>query len=344
MRGLPGRSLTLLVTLAVALVLMAVPGPAASAEQGGSTSRVVGRGDILTTIFGRLKPRPVKAVTVPRRRSSAAVARPKPAPPARSTPPTTAPAPCRDLRLSDGELEWLVAAIGHHEPTPFLQKLSDVLTNSLLPGTPDAAPLDDVEIVVRQCGTELVDAWAVPRATPASIEERLTRTMLTRLPEPVVSQTPPLGAAVPVNEPVFLAIAPEHWHEVRAVLTVAGISAEVRAEPFALRSYSGEPATPFATCPGRGRIFDAGNGLSGRRQAALPDACVIRYRLASTRTDPGAKWIGSVSVLWRAEWRTNGGSWRSLGVIPRTRIFERETVELATAITRTSAPTRAGTR
>ena len=47
-----------------------------------------------------------------------------------------------------------------------------------------------------------------------------------------------------------------------------------------------------------------------------------------------ATWIGTVTVLWSAEWRVAPGPWRSLGIIPRTRIVERRVGELATSLER----------
>jgi hypothetical protein len=38
-------------------------------------------------------------------------------------------------------------------------------------------------------------------------------------------------------------------------------------------------------------------------------------------------------VVWSAEWRVAPGPWRSLGLIPRTRLIQRDVTEVTTALT-----------
>ncbi|MCB1255649.1 MAG: hypothetical protein KDB26_00995 [Microthrixaceae bacterium] len=332
------------VGLIAAIVITAFgAAPTAGAGESGSTSTIVGRGDVLTTIFRNLGSGNTKKVAQSRRRVTKTKATKKKSAGTNTAAKPAAPA-CRDLRLTDGELEWLVAALGNHARTPFLDRLSEVLATHLLTTTPDAAPLSEVEIMVRQCGVDLVDAWAVQRLDAGDLESRLARSMLTRLPEPVLAQSPPPGSAVPVNEPVFISIPSQHWHRVDALLTVSGITAEVRAEPFGLRTYTGEPTAVFELCTGPGKPFDPTLGLSARRQATRPESCTMRYRQSSKASASSESWVGSVSVLWRVEWRVGTGDWRSLGTVPRTRVLERSVVELSTSITRIVDPSRAATR
>lgn len=331
---------TAAVLAAATLITVFGVAPAAGAGESGSSSTIVGRGDVLTTIFRNLGSRNAKKVptkkAAPKTTTKKSAGTKAVATPAAST--------CRDLRLTDAELEWLVAALGNHARTPFLDKLSEVLATHLLTTTPDATPLSDVEIMVRQCGVDLVDAWAVPRADAGDLESRLARSMLTRLPEPVLTQSPPPGAPVPVNEPVFISIPAQHWQRIDAVLTVSGITAEVRAEPFGLRTYTGEPTAVFELCQGPGKPFEPALGFSARRQATRAESCVMRYRQSSKTSASSEAWVGSVSVLWRVEWRVGTGAWRSLGTVPRTRVFERSVVELSTSITRIVGPSHATTR
>ncbi len=362
MTGRPGSASTSrpanrprLLTVVVASTLLALaltPNAGAERDQtsGNSSSKVTGRGDILTTIISGLKRKtsnrnPGKANTSPPR--------------------------CRNIKLKDGEIEMLVALVGHTESsgeagTPFQVKLAEVFREALLtdfpdapdgPGSPDMpvadmpavgladAPANEVDVFVRQCGVDLVDVWTTPRPIATSIAGQLLRSMVTRLPEPIIDQSPSITVSVPVGQPVFASARSSNWQTVEATLVASGITAEVRATPKSLRIYSGEPGARFVTCEGRGLAFDPTSTASPRSQARSAGACVLKYRLASSRRgNEIPSWLGSATIIWEAQWRTGNGPWRSLGQIPRTRLFERRTAELGSIITRTYGPTRAGTR
>jgi hypothetical protein len=164
----------------------------------------------------------------------------------------------------------------------------------------------------------------------------LERQMITHLPAPRPVLSPPESAVVPVHQPVFVSMPDEQWRPLAGSITYAGVTAEVRAVPVSVRLFSGDPAAEFVTCDGPGRPFRPG-GPTVRSQAAHPDACVMTYRSASAGA-PGAParrpggWLGTVTVLWSAQWRSDGGEWNDLGLIPRTRLISRGVRELDTAL------------
>lgn len=355
---------TRVVTAALmAVTIVALTPIPASAEGGGSSSSsVVGRGDILTTITSKL-PR-VRTGSQPRNRPR-----------------------CRTVVLNDAEIEFLIALISLYPDAEGSKELAQLLRDYMIspeppvdhptdqdppsvgaatrdqqapgpptstpaapgPPSPDistpptAPPRIEYEILLRICGGVAADIWASPRVNPGNgSSTTVGRSMITRLPEPLPTQSPPLGVPVPINQPVFVSVPASLWTPVGATLRLQGTVAEVRAEPVTLRVYSGDGSAQIRTCPGRGVAFDLLSRISPARQSLNPAACTVTY---VHRTDrPGVdgqarSFIGAVTVLWSAEWRTDGGPWRSLGLIPRTRVFERSVREVRTAIS-TAAPGR----
>lgn len=316
-RGTHRRVRAPAIVLVSVVLLVSAPQPLAGAESS-SSSRVVGRGDILTTILlGR------KAV----RRSTA-----------RSTAPR-----CRDVTFTDNDIEMLIGAISWDTETDAARRYAALVSEFILVDASTdedggSTPTIEFDLVARYCDGAVEDIRAVPRTT-TSLAQQIARSMITRLPQPVVHQSPPEGDPVPVGEPVFLSVDPMNWTEIHATLRFGGTTASVRATPVALRTFSGEPGTTFITCPGAGRRFDPSTPLSARLQANLAGSCTTSYR-SPFQPDPSATpRLGSISVLWRTEWRTDDGPWNSLGLIPRTLVFVRPVVELATPITRTFYPT-----
>ena len=289
---------------ASALAVVEAP-PAAAGEESGASSRVVGRGDILTSIIG----------WTGRRRSGTGGGG--------STPV------CRWRTLRDAQIEWLAAVSAQSAalggPHPVLDSVREHLA---------AEDLPDGDLQVQTCGTEVRAVRFVPRREPAGIVELLARRMITRLPVPDPVFSPPPGAEVPLHQPVFTSIRPTAWREVHNTLEADGVTAEVRATPVAMRVISGDPDGAMFPCAGPARAFDPTSALSVRAQAALPDACTFAYRHLPPGTSDGRKgaWIGTVTVLWRAEWRTGAGPWAALGTIPRTRLFDRTPREVLTSI------------
>lgn len=303
-------------TVAV-LVLIAAPAPlggpgtAAAASEGGARTRVVGRGDIVTSILGW------------------ATARTRGGRPA--TPR------CAWRTLTDAQLEWLVSvagqAVGLGLTTPLLDPLGPYL---------DGAELPDGDLQGYVCGVDTYELRFVPSAAPRSITEVLQRQMITRLPAPDPHTSPPAGAAVPVGQPVFFSIDPDRWNPVHATLSHQGVVAEVRAAPVSMRVITGDPASVTTSCAGPGRPFRADGHGSPAEQARGRDACVVTYSTASAGQRSGhvppegehrpPTWLGTVTVVWSAEWRVGDGPWIDLGEIPRTRLITRVARDLTTSL------------
>jgi hypothetical protein len=285
-----------------------VPAPSAgAASDGGASTRVVGRGDIVTSILGW---------TTGARRSNG-----------------TAPR-CWWRTLNDAQLEWLIEMSAH---TTELEIDAAVLApvRAHMDGT--TPPDQDVQGLA--CDGHIVEVRFVPASAPVDTTQLLVRQMITHLPAPRPVLSPPESAVVPVHQPVFVSMPDEQWRPLAGSITYAGVTAEVRAVPVSVRIFSGDPATDTVSCDGQGRPFRPG-GPSVREQADHPEACVMTYRSATLRA-PGAPpvpgrrpagWLGTVTVLWSAQWRSDGGEWNDLGLIPRTRLISRGVRELDTSL------------
>ncbi|MDQ2678237.1 MAG: hypothetical protein M3Y51_05790 [Actinomycetota bacterium] len=292
--------------------------PVAVADRGGGArSHVVGRGDIVTSILGW-------------QRNAAR----------RSTRPPTAPR-CRWRTFGDAELEWFVAvatqlaASGVAVPVP--EGFRALLGSGVLP---------DGDVQARVCDGRITEVRFVEVGTRDPLQI-LERRMITHLPAPDPAVSPPIGAAVPVGQPVFFSIPEQDWAEVGGSITVDGLTADVRARPVSIRILPGDPGAATTTCDGPGLAFDPHDPAPPRRQATRDGACTVTYTAAtaggrSTRSsaaDPlgttrPPSWIGTITVLWQAEWRTGDGEWTSLGTIPRTRLIERSVREVTTTLER----------
>lgn len=303
------RAVAAFVVVASSVVTVPV-GPALAATDGGARSTVVGRGDIVTSILGWARP-------------------------SSGRPSGTAPR-CRWRTLTDAQIEWLVSisaqAVGLGLRTPLLDPLTPFL---------DQAELPDGDLQGYACGVDTFELRFVERTTPRTPQEVLYRQMITRLPVPDPVLSPPPGAVVPVGQPVFVTLPDDSWAPVEGSLSSNGITAQVRADPIAVRVVTGDPASATVVCEGPGRPFVRGAG-SAARQAAHPDACTVRYPTASRdhrsprsgeRTDARPElWLGTVTVVWSARWRVGDGAWNDLGQIPRTRLIARTTRELTTSV------------
>lgn len=304
---------TRMIPTAVAMLLAVLTGPGfvgqVAAEGGGSSSSsIVGRGDILTTITSML--------------------------PRRNRPTGQSPNPrCRTVVLNDAEIEFLIALVALHPDAEGSKEFAQLLRDYLI--TQEGPPPTEYDIRLQICDGVATDIWVTPRPGGPDALTTIGRRMITRLPQPRPVQSPPTGAAVPVNQPVFVSIPATLWTPVEATLQSGGIVAEVRAEPVSLRIYSGDGSAEIRECPGRGVAFDPFSPLSPARQARNPFACTITYKGPTPGADAegGPRgFIGAVTVIWSAEWRASAGPWRSLGLIPRTRVFERDVREVRTAI------------
>ncbi len=270
--------------------------PAAATGEGGARSQVIGRGNIVTTILGWS--------VGTRRRSTSAVPR------------------CRWSTLTDAQLEFLLAASPELADagiaTPWVEPLRRLATTDALP---------DGDVQVRSCDGVPVDARFVAPSSPRTDVQVLTRQMITQLPAPEPLFSPPGAAAVPVGEPVFVAVDRSDWRTIEGTLVANGLTAQVRARPVSMRVITGDPASENAYCDGPGQRFDPTEAASVGRQARRSGTCVIRYHAPS---DEG--WLGTVTVLWSAQWRVGAGDWNDLGLIPRTRVVNRVARELTTSI------------
>ncbi len=273
---------------------------------------MVGRGDIVTSILGWS-------------RSS------------RRTSNSGTPQPCSWRTLNDAQLEWLVSvgaeAVGLGFDTPLLEPLRPHM---------DGQPLPDGDLQGHVCGVDTTELRFVPSTTPQDLYQRIHRRMITHLPAPEPLTSPPAATAVPVGQPVFFWVDPQQWRPIETTLEEGGIVAQVRARPETMRIVTGDPATSAVTCDGPGRPFDDSTGRSARAQARHRDACVTSYATASaghrsnrstTRDDNRPDlWLGTVTVVWRAEWRVGDGPWMDLGSIPRTRLITRAARDVSTSL------------
>lgn len=295
-----------------ALVTVVQPARAGAADEPGVNSRVVGRGDIVTSILGWARST---------RRSGTS-----------STPPA-----CSWRTLNDAQLEWLVSvgaeAVGLGFDTPLLDPLRAHLGGE---------PLPDGDLQGYVCGVETQELRFLPTSSPRDIHRRIHRRMITHLPAPNPHTSPPADVAVPVNHPVFFWIDPQQWSPVEATLREGSIVAQVRARPVSMRVFTGDPRSTPISCDGPGLRFDDSSVLSVWDQAALDDACTTTYLTASAGRRSGRSltsedrrpdvWLGTVTVIWRAEWRVGDGAWMDLGSIPRTRLMTRTSRDVSTSI------------
>ncbi|CAB4546960.1 unannotated protein [freshwater metagenome] len=289
--------------------------PAGAESQGSASSRLVGRGDIVTSILFQ-----IGSSSRPRRNSG------------------SAPAPrCRWITFTDAQIEFLIAIMAPNRSDPRVQPLLDSLQGFL--GTSE---LGNLNLQGQVCDGQTVAFRATPRSSSLDLQTQINRQMITRLPPPAPVQSPPVGVVVPVREPVFVSIPDEGWQPVEATLSLNGITVDVRAAPISLRIFSGEPTAQMQTCNGQGVRYEPFSPLLPAQQAATNSSCVLRYERATQRSialqeaapDPTvpSSWLGTVTVVWLAYWRVGGGPWRGLGAIPRTRLIERATREVRTAI------------
>jgi hypothetical protein len=311
------HSFVMLVLVSSLLVSFGLgPGqPVAAESQGSANSRLIGRGDIVTTILYQ-----ISSGGRPRRSSGNA-----------------APPRCRWITFTDAQIEFLIAIMAPHRSDPSVQPLLNTLQTFL--GT---AELGNLNLQGHICDGRNVAFRAIPRSANLDTQTQLNRQMITRLPPPSPIQSPPEGVVVPVREPVFVSISDQGWQPVEATLSLNGLNVDVRAEPVSLRIFSGEPTAQIQTCAGQGARYNPFSALTPAQQAAANNSCVLRYERATQRSaalqesspDPSVPdaWLGTVTVVWLAHWRVGGGPWRSLGEIPRTRLIERATREVRTAI------------
>ena len=302
----PVRTVRSTVSAALVVAIAVLPASTAGAASGGGArSTVTATGDIVTTVlFGTTTTRTTRRrvpVTVPRRR-------------------------CTWTAVTDGTLEWLVAvgssAAGRATPV-------GALVDQLQALGADALVTRSVQ-AERCSGTATGRFRVVP--TVVTTSTALTRTMVTRLPPPEPTQSPPPTAAVLIGEPVLTSFTPPHWQPVRAVLRVGTVAAEVEAVPVGFRVVPGDPDGTVVACTGPGVPYDPADPRSPLAQSAAPGRCASVFTTATGLPGRPSAWLGTVTVLWSARWRVLGGPWRQLGIVPRTRVLQRSVRQATTAI------------
>ncbi len=297
------RRAAALAVLTVALLGATTAGPIAPAgatDGSGASSRVTRDGRIITAIINRT---PIRYT-------------------GRGTAPTT-----YWLTLTDGELAFVLALVAA-DPT-LENTFLDVLTAMSDAGTGVAA---DVQVQIsRGRFTGAVRSVPTDPAAPAQV---LARRMITNLPALPAVISPPADVPAVIGEPVFTSFDSATWEtEVDRTLTAGAVSARVRAHPVSFTVRSGDPKDlGAATCAGPGTPFDPEDPASPARQAARPGTCAVTYRTVTGIEDRRDVWYGSLVVVWRAEWTTDGITWRSLGDIPQISVLARRVVPATTAI------------
>ncbi|UDY35414.1 hypothetical protein [Dermatobacter hominis] len=287
-------------TCALLAASVATASSAAAAGDGAASSRVTRDGRIITSILtgGTIRPRGGGAA------------------------PRTV-----WLTLTDAELAYLLQLVSL-DPT-FDSPLLDVL----LP-LAEAAPAQGADVQIRITDGRFDGTARLVPAEATAAPQVLARRMITTLPALPRATSPPVGAGVVVGEPVFTSFTDEVWAtEVDRTLTAGGVTARVRAHPVGFTVRSGDPEDHrTVTCSGPGRPYDPDDPASARRQARRPGACTMAYRSATGVDGRRDRWYGDVTVIWRAEWTTDGATWRSLGDIPQISVVARRVTTASTAI------------
>jgi hypothetical protein len=287
------------VAFALAWLLVTAPPAGAAAAGGGSASSGVTRdGRIVTSIIVRT------GATAPGGR-------------ARTAPET------RWVSLTDVEVAWLLQLLAT-DPSSADHPLLELLG--------DGAPTGTVQIRLR--GTRLDDGPGRPpawRILPDTDLARIVgRRMVTVLPRLTPTLSPPNGVAAVVGVPAFVSFTPEVWGTVvDRTLSVEGTSARVRAQPVVFAVRSGDPADVGVgrSCTGPGLPFRPEDPDPPRVQALRPGSCPLTYRTVTGIGGRRDRWTGDITVLWRAEWTSDGVHWRSLGLVPRLSALERPVIE-----------------
>lgn len=295
--------------LCAALLCVGVAGapPAAAAGEGGATTRVTRDGRIVTWIL------------FPESRRG----RPGAGSPSRET----------WVVLSDAEISFLVHLVAAR---PDL--LDDPLVAALAAAVGDgSAEGASIQLLVRD-GRPTTQVRAVPSDTAGSADPTvIARRMVTVLPRLAPTLSPPAAATVPVATPVFVSFAPDQWQRrVDRTLSAGDVVARVRAWPESFRVGSGDPSDVgrVLTCVGPGHAYDPTDPAAPTAQARRPGTCAPTYRTATGVRGRRDTWYGDLTVLWRAEWSTDGVTWLPLGLIPRVSVLSRSVSELGTAIAR----------
>ncbi len=294
------RTAVALAMLLLAALLVAAPSHAGAAGDGAASSRVTRDGRIVTSILtgGTIRPR------------------------------SGGPAPSTYwLTLTDAELAYLLQLVSL-DPS-FDSPLLDVLITLA-----ETGPAQGADVQIRVTGGRFDGTARLVPTDAGAAPQVLARRMITTLPPLPRQVSPPVGTDVVVGEPVFTSFSDEAWAtRVDRTLTAGAVSARVRARPVGFSVRSGDPADHrTVTCNGPGRAFDPDDPASARRQARRDGTCAVTYRTETGVLGRRDRWYGDVTVVWRAEWTTDGVTWRSLGDVPQISVVTRSVTTASTAI------------
>lgn len=170
--------------------------------------------------------------------------------------------------------------------------------------------------------------WVVG-ATPEALAGIAYGRVVGRLPQPVVSSSPPLGTPSIIGVPVFVAV--ENWTGVVTDEECAGgLCVTVTARPELVFD-PGESGAAAVACEGSGSAFSPAAGLP-EVQAAMPGACAHTYRLRTGAPGRPAEWPGEVSVTWTIGWTASSGASGALSSVTRSTAVPRAVSEVHTVI------------
>ncbi|MBS1837198.1 MAG: hypothetical protein JST64_05820 [Actinobacteria bacterium] len=292
----PGR----VVAAVLVVTLVWLPASAGAAGDGGASSHVTRDGRIITSILtGR---------------------------PLRYRGPGKAPASYW-VTISDVVLADLFRLFSQHpelDDDPVIGELRRVV---------DAGVADDVDVQIEVVGGRLTTRTRLIPVTATPVRA-IARRMITLLPTLRSQMTPPIGAAVVIGEPTFASFDPKTWATtVDRSLTVGALSARVRAWPVSFVLSGGDPRDDRPVrCSGTSPPFDPADPAPPSAQARRGGSCTYRYRTATGVRGRRARWYGSITVVWHAEWTADGVRWSSLGEIPQVSFFARQVRTATTAI------------
>lgn len=170
--------------------------------------------------------------------------------------------------------------------------------------------------------------WVVA-ITPESLAQTARGRLVGRLPQPVVSASPPLGTPSIIGVPVFVSIG--NWTGVVQDSECAGsLCVTVRATPELVFN-SGEPGAGSIVCAGSGSTYRTGSGTPDA-QAAVAGACAYAYSARTGVAGRPAEWPGEVSVTWSIGWTASSGASGSLPSVTRSAAVPRAVAEVQTVI------------
>lgn len=169
----------------------------------------------------------------------------------------------------------------------------------------------------------------VPVVTPEALAGIAYGRVVGRLPQPVVTSSPPAGTPAIIGVPSFVAVA--NWTgTVSDQECAGGLCVTVTATPRLVFD-PGEAGAAAVSCDGAGSVYAPGAGPP-EVQAAASGACAFAYRLRTGVEGRPAEWPGDVSVTWTIGWTASSGASGSLTSVTRSTGLPRAVSEVQTVI------------